>query len=201
MLKFLFPIMKRPASAASAAKSAAKRAKKPAKKPAKKAVQKQLARPGTSGTSGTSGAAWLTLVPRENEPLSLPETKSPWDPDHPGVHHAGDIGESDGGSGADDFVDLDADLDFGTFRMPSVTKGGRKTTKKKLRGFRGLRGFVEHRLGNPGKEIHQRWARVKAMSVNSALAKLRQFMAVTPENLDTRCRYPESNSLELIMAS
>eukprot|EP00438_Fugacium_kawagutii_P002648 Skav201699 [mRNA] locus=scaffold641:967831:968916:- [translate_table: standard] len=181
--------MKRPAPAA---KSATKQAKKTAKK--------RVARPGTSG-SGTSGAAWLKLVPSDkNEPLSLPETKNPWEPDHPGFHHAGDIGASCGGTASDDYINLDADLDFGAFQMPSVTKGGRKTTKKKLRSGRSRRGwFGDDRLGNPGKEIHQRWARVKAMSVNSALAKLRQFMAVTPENLDTRCRYPESNPLELIL--
>ena len=40
-----------------------------------------------------------------------------------GIHHRGDIGESCCASGADDYVTLDADLDFGTFQVPKVTKG------------------------------------------------------------------------------
>eukprot|EP00435_Cladocopium_sp_Y103_P067388 s61_g30.t1 len=114
-----------------------------------------------------------------------------------GIHHRGDIGESCCASGADDYVTLDADLDFGTFQVPKVTKGGNRTTRKKIVEGSRRQGnaFFDFRDGNPGKEIHQQSASVKEMSVDMALKRLTQFMAVTPETLDQRCRYPESNDL------
>eukprot|EP00438_Fugacium_kawagutii_P026624 Skav209611 [mRNA] locus=scaffold1634:367109:368122:- [translate_table: standard] len=163
--------MKKPA-AKSAAKSAAKKVKKPEK---------------------TVDPAWLKLVPT-GEKLHLPG-RVKWNNDHPGLNHAGDIGNSCGASGADDFVNLDALLEFGTFEIPRVTKGGRKTTKTRLLPRQGGR-FVS---GNPGKEIHFQCASVKLMPLNAALARLSKFMAVTPDNLDPRCRYNGENYLGLVL--
>ncbi|CAK8999539.1 unnamed protein product [Durusdinium trenchii] len=160
--------------------------KRPAAKPAAKSPAKSVKKPVKA-----LAAAWLKWVPTEEKLRFLPG-KARWHPDHPGVQHAGDIGQSCSASGADDYVNLDADLEFGTFEMPKVVKGGRKTTKKSLR----RRGFVS---GNPGKEIHLQCAYVKAMSVDAALKRLREFTAVTPDNLDQRCRYPEENPLEPIL--
>ena len=165
--------MKRPA--AKAAAKSAKSVKKPVKE----------------------SAAWLKLVPTDDKLRLLPG-KGSWDPDHPGLQHAGDIGASCGASGADDYVNLDADLEFGSFQLPKVMKGGRKTTKKRLLRRRGP-GLFDFLCGNPGKEIHQQCACVKAMPVDTALKGLGKFMAVKPKDLDQRCRYPEENRIELIL--
>lgn len=161
------------------------------KRPAAKATK--VKKPVVKKKATAARISWLKLVPSE-DPKYKPRSESA-----AGIHHRGDIGDTCCASGADDYVTLDADLDFGTFQVPKVTKGGNRTTRKKIAEGQGRRLGFGFRDGNPGKEIHQQSASVKEMSVDQALRRLMEFMEVTPETLDQRCRYPESNDLGEIL--